>query len=100
MIYVDWAYAGKVATVGVIAVLALLWIGGWLVEFAVYCDMEGQALLRDRGDCTPDEPKHWHATMPARQAEEMDTVSALARFDAALAAMDEPDEHELARYVG
>lgn len=100
MMYFDAAYAGKVATVGVLAVVAFIVATRKLAEFAVYCDMEGQAMLRDRGECTPDEPKYWHGVTPAQKSDVMDEVAALRRFDEALAAMDEPDEHELARYVG
>ena len=81
MMYIDYAYAGKVATVGTMAVVGVVVAAKKLAEFAVYCDAEAQRVAREQGDA-PDEG------------------AALRRFDDALAAMDEPDEHELARYVG
>lgn len=81
MTYVDWGYAGKVATVGVLAVVAFIVATKKLAEFAVYCDMEAQRVAREQGDA-PDEG------------------AALRRFDDALAAMDEPDEHERELFVG
>jgi len=65
--YIDYAYAGQVATVVVLSLVALKVITGKLIEFAVYCDMEERALQRDREhrgfveDDTPD----YHQMMPA-----------------------------------
>jgi len=95
MIYVDWGYAGKVATVGVLAVAAVVVATRKLVEFAVYCDMEGQALQRDRDHMPPEDMDHYRVV-----GDDQEQIRALRQIDDALDAMDEPDEHERVRYVG
>ena len=78
MIYVDWGYAGKVATVGVLAVVGLIVATRQLAEFAVYCDAEAQRVAREQGDA-PD----MHDMMPALQPERV------ARHSAEMAELDE-----------
>jgi hypothetical protein len=51
--YVDYAYAGKVATCGVMLICLMSWIGKKLVEFAYECDLQGQALKRDMDHMPP-----------------------------------------------
>jgi len=84
--YIDYAYAGKVATVGVLAVVAFIVATRKLAEFAVYCDAEAQRVAREQGDA-PD----MHDMMPALQPER------IARHRAEMA---ELDEHEAERFVG
>jgi len=92
--YFDAAYAGKVATVVLIIAGLFVWVGAWLAVTTVSWDALAHMDERDRRDrFTPKEPYRL-------VNDEQEQIRALRRFDAALAAMDEPDEHELARYVG
>lgn len=71
MIYIDWAYAGKVATCGVLAIWAMAWITKKLIVLAVVWDMEERKLQLDRehrgytnGFVQNDAPDY-HQMMPA-----------------------------------
>lgn len=84
--YVDWGYAGGMSVYVIVATLLIRWLGRRLADFAVSCDMQAQAQLREQGDAVD-----WHQMVPVLQPDQ------IARHHAD---MDEPDEHEEMRFVG
>jgi hypothetical protein len=81
VIYIDADQSERITTVVCICAVCLVWVLFW---FAAWLNEEAETAQRETEEDRADREQ----------------IRALARFDAALAAMDGPDEHESARYVG
>jgi len=72
-----------------------VWVGAWLAVTVPRWEALAAMDERDRRD------RFASKEAPYRPVnDDQEQIRALRRFDAALDAMDEPDEHELQRFVG